>query len=99
MNQIDFFKIFILFLIFLFFIWLGYMADSVSNASVNKDNNDCLFLKLIYGATVGIFLTISYFADEPKAIDVYRNKTELKLTYDIIGNDTLDIDSVVVFKK
>lgn len=34
----------------------------------------------------------------PSAIDVYRNNTELKITYEICNGDTLSCDSTVVFK-
>lgn len=37
--------------------------------------------------------------DTPKAIDVYRGKTELELKYTIVRGDTLSIDSTVVFKQ
>lgn len=40
-------------------------------------------------------LVYSYFDDDsPKAIDVYRNKTTLKISY----IDSVAVDSVVVFK-
>ena len=32
-------------------------------------------------------------------LDVYRNKTELQITYKIINNDTINCDSIVVFKN
>ena len=35
----------------------------------------------------------------PSAIDVYRNDTELKVTYEICNGDTLSCDSTVVFKQ
>lgn len=34
----------------------------------------------------------------PSAIDVYRDNTELKVTYEICNGDTLSCDSIVVFK-
>lgn len=34
----------------------------------------------------------------PSAIDVYRNNTELKITYEICNGDTLSCDSTVIFK-
>lgn len=40
------------------------------------------------------FIT-EYICSKPRAIDVYRNKTELRITYE--GN--IPVDSVVVFKK
>lgn len=35
----------------------------------------------------------------PSAIDVYRNNTELKVTYEICNGDTLSCDSTIVFKN
>lgn len=60
---------------------------------MNKFDNFCL------GICVGMVITliISSFIvrDIPKAIDVYRNKTTLEITY----RDSIPVDSVVVFKK
>ena len=51
---------------------------------------------LIGLAIIGIF-SICYFAnmgDIPSALDVYRDKTTLEITY----KDSVDIDSIVVYK-
>ena len=47
------------------------------------------------GVIFGLFLIIGYVNSKPKAIDVYKGKTELRITYE--GNTP--VDSVVVFKK
>lgn len=65
-----------------------------------------LFLKLInikfieYFCVVLLTLMINSFLskDTPKAIDVYRGNTELKVEYKIVDNDTTSVDSTVVFK-
>lgn len=44
---------------------------------------------------LGFFLIMRYSDNEPKAIDVYKGKTELRITYE--GNTP--VDSAVVFKK
>lgn len=50
--------------------------------------------------TVSILIILSSLEDNyPQAIDVYRNDTELKVTYEICKGDTLSCDSTVVFKK
>lgn len=65
----------------------------------DKQNNGILgFLCIII--SVGLFLyAIKYVpnnnSNKPKAIDVYRGKTELEITY----RDTIAIDSTVVWKK
>lgn len=38
-------------------------------------------------------------AQRPSSIDVYRNKTDLQIEYKIVNNDTINIDSTVVFKQ
>lgn len=38
---------------------------------------------------------VSIIVNQPTAIDVYRNKTELQITY----KGTIPVDSVVVFKN
>lgn len=48
-----------------------------------------------FGYIFGLFLIIDNVNNEPKAIDVYKGKTELRITYE--GN--IPVDSVVVFKK
>lgn len=48
------------------------------------------------GIVVGIFvLFMIWNPTSPKAIDVYRNKTELKITYE----GKTPVDTVVIFKK
>lgn len=47
------------------------------------------------GFIFGLFLIIGYVNSKPKAIDVYKGKTELRITYE--GNTP--VDSVVVFKR
>lgn len=34
----------------------------------------------------------------PQAIDVYRGSTELQITYQVVGNDTIPVDSIVIWK-
>lgn len=50
----------------------------------------------ILGALIfATFLTVLNIQDMPSAMDVYRGKTTLKITY----VDSVAVDSVVVFKK
>lgn len=49
----------------------------------------------ISGIGIGMFISDIYFHDEgPKAIDVYRGKTTLQITY----KNEIPIDTIVVFK-
>ena len=47
------------------------------------------------GFIIGLTLIIGYVNSRPRAIDVYKGKTELRITYE--GNTP--VDSAVVFKK
>lgn len=47
------------------------------------------------GFITGLLLIIGYINSRPRAIDVYKGKTELRITYE--GN--IPVDSAVVFKK
>lgn len=47
------------------------------------------------GFIIGLILVIGYINSRPRAIDVYKGKTELRITYE----GDIPIDSVVVFKK
>lgn len=72
--------------------WVAYIADGQKHAGVH----------VICGAVIGVVMGMStmYCAEKPipKAIDVYRNKTELDVNYTIKNNDTISVDSLVVFK-
>ena len=41
----------------------------------------------------------SLMNNDPQAIDVYRNKTELQIHYQVQGLDTLSKDTTVVWRK
>ena len=49
----------------------------------------------IFLLTVGILVSLLVILEEPQAIDVYRGKTTLEITY----KDGVAIDSTVVFKN
>ena len=53
-----------------------------------------ILLDLIVGAITGVLIYVSIVSDKPTAIDVYRGKTTLEITY----RDSVAIDSVVVYK-
>lgn len=37
--------------------------------------------------------------ENPKPIDVYRNRTELQIKYVVVNNDTISCDSTVIWKN
>ena len=63
-----------------------------------KDNIN-IFLAAFFGGTIGIFIMalINGVKEKttPQAIDVYRDKTTLQITY----RDSIAIDTIVVFKE
>ena len=76
--------------------YVAYIADGQKNAGVH----------VICGAVIGVVMGMytMYAAEKdaeksiPKAIDVYRNKTELEVNYTIKNSDTISVDSLVIFK-
>ena len=63
---------------------------------VRGDNREDLFCNCL-GTIMLIFLLFSCFTikREPKAIDVYRGKTDLVITY----KDSVPVDSLVIWQK
>lgn len=59
---------------------------------MNQDSY--LFLGMFIGGLLIFLINIALTEKEPTAIDVYRGKTTLEITY----KDGVAIDSVVVFK-
>ena len=72
--------------------WVAYIADGQKNAGVH------VICGAVIGAVMGMFTMYSAEKSIPKAIDVYRNKTELEVNYTIKNSDTISVDSLVVFK-
>ena len=50
---------------------------------------------MVAGAILGLVVCTSILTKHPKAIDVYRGKTTLEMTY----RDTIPVDTAVVFKN
>lgn len=82
----------ILFLAFIGFI-ITFVIASLECTTNYKDSSDvgsmigCIILLII-------FILAVMYQNDPSAIDVYRGKTTLEITY----KDNIPIDSVVVFK-
>lgn len=63
---------------------------------IKEEGNIVLSKVLLIIAIIGLlFIIISYISNAPTALDVYKGKTELRITYE--GNTP--VDSAVVFKK
>ena len=49
---------------------------------------------------LSIFIALDYFQEsEPKAIDVYRGKTELRIEQKVVNDNVVSCDTTVVWKK
>lgn len=74
-----------------FFLSVGFFITGL----VEKDRDACVTSVPV---SIILFLVIIIIAcsesEEPKAIDVYQDKTTLEITY----KDSVPVDSVVVFK-
>lgn len=86
-----FFIVMVLLGAILFFV--AYIADGKKNAGVH------VICGAVIGSVMGMYTMYDAEKSIPKAIDVYRNKTELEVNYTIKNNDTINVDSLVVFKN
>ena len=85
----ELFLILVLTIIVLIFLFILIVVDIKNGESLAK----ILFCALSLYSFLVLFLLISY-TNKPKAIDVYRGKTTLEITY----KNRVPIDSIVVWK-
>ena len=78
--------------IFLLTILVVYIIDIFRGKDV-PDGKVVAFYSSIL--SLGILIFLAFSLNEPKAIDVYRDKTTLEITY----KDKVPIDSTVIWKK
>lgn len=63
---------------------------------IKEEGNIVLSKVLLIIATIGLlFIIVSYISNAPTALDVYKGKTELRITYE----GKTPVDSVVIYKK
>ena len=86
-------------------IIIGCIDWSIEN-KLGKSCSTCYAFGVIIGWLTAIVISIPIInvvskknPKSPEAIDVYRNKTELKVKYVIENNDTIQSDTTVVFKN
>lgn len=62
-----------------------------------KEEGDIVLSKvLLIIAIIGLlFIIVSYISNAPTALDVYKGKTKLRITYE----GKTPVDSVVIYKK
>ena len=76
------------------FVIVAIVIGFYANTMVNEDNIALSVVILITGA-IGLLFIIIYINNTPTALDVYKGKTELKITYE----GKIPVDSVVIYKK
>jgi TRAP-type C4-dicarboxylate transport system permease small subunit len=94
----------IIFLCIALFIGLGavifsyFLNEKYSESHVNTYQYGWLFgTMLMFFVMLGLYSLEHHYS--PRAIDVYRNKTELKIRNTIENDKIVDSDTIVVFKK
>ena len=83
------------------------VANGIIEMSIeNKFGKDCsnsfvigVMSGLIFTLIIAIPVVTIIDKTTPSAIDVYRNNTELKIQHIIENNDTIQSDTIVVFKN
>ena len=70
-----------------------FLVIIINCKKLNKISESFLLILLLL--TIDIIISLSVHSKVPKAIDVYRGNTTLKITY----KDGVAIDSTVVWKK
>ena len=79
-------------LFFIVIVIAGIMATKLANYK-NSYSIICLTLMIIIWC-INVYC-VTVIINQPTAIDVYKGKTELQITY----KGTIPVDSVVVFKN
>ena len=79
----------------LFFILALVVLIILMWVGLYSDNVNIMEFVLLSIATIIVFFAFTMYSSSPKAIDVYRGRTILEITY----RDEIPVDSVVVFKE
>ena len=79
---------------YIFAIILTVVASIVDVVGTDKDKDWNIWIYILGLISGGVTL-LGIFSYEPTAMDVYKGKTELKITY----KGDVPVDSVVVFKN
>lgn len=62
---------------------------------IQEEGNTVLSIVLLIIAVIGLSFIMAYINNTPTALDVYKGKTELRITYE----GKTPVDSVVIYKK
>lgn len=81
---------------FIVLLFIALIGMIITVCVTDISGTEVFIISLCTGlATAAISGMIAFKNPQPTAMDVYRNKTELQITY----RDTVAIDSTVVFKN
>lgn len=85
----------ILIILIITIIVLGFSIVGTVDAikGFESDSNFSIYSLFLY--SLFVFFWLLYYLNKPKAMDVYRGKTTLEITY----KDRVPIDSTVVWKN
>ena len=84
-----------IFAILLLIVALVFTLISMSILEEKGERSSVIYMPLGTMLCTIIGIAVICYNDSPKAIDVYRGKTTLEITY----RDSIPVDSTVVYKK
>lgn len=62
---------------------------------IKAEGNDAVATVFLILGVIGLLFILIYMNSIPTALDVYKDKTELRITYE----GKIPVDSVVIYKK
>lgn len=80
----------------LFIIWFLFFMVTLINSHEKNDYTG--FVAYMFCTVIIIVSAISCKENKPTALDVYRGNTKIEKVITIKDNDTIKIDSIIVFK-
>lgn len=63
------------------------------------EGKDCIYISFLAGILIEAGILLLCTKDIPRAIDVYRGRTELKITGEYKDSIFVPTDTIVIFKK
>lgn len=83
-------------LAFIGFILVAFVIVIGINAiEIKEESNTGLSVALSIIGVIGLLFIMAYIIKTPTALDVYKGKAELRITYD----GKVPVDSAVIYKK
>ena len=78
-------------------VWTFSTIDimGITNVTEYKESNTKIFTYILFVYSFLVLILSVYYTTKPRAIDVYKNRTTLEITY----KDKVPIDSTVVWKS